>query len=606
MEHGTLQFNTILIFVPLLGLGAQWLAWQFRIPAIILLILAGAIFGPILGIIQPQAQLGQLLSPLVKVFVALILFEGGLSLHLYEFREASNGVGRLIFPSVPISWGLYTLCAHYSVGFNWPMSLIFGAIIVVTGPTVIIPLLRHANLKRRPSSYIKWEGIINDPLGALLAVLVFQYFLFSATGEGWQQILWSLAQGCIVALILGVGGSYLLAKAFIRGYVPEFLKSATILGAVLMAYALSNAVQDEAGLLATTLFGLVIGNIGLPSTIEIRRFNETLGVLLISGVFILLTANIELASFLNLDWKAALLIFSVIFIARPLAIFISMIGSDVTYPERILLAFVAPRGIVAAAVAGVFAYDLIKIDFPQAQLLVPMIFLLIVASVIVYGFSISPLAKKLKLAAENNNGLLIVGASHWNTELAAALSKQKVKVLVVDTSWQRLKTARMQGLPYYYGQVLSENTGEELDLSEIGYILAATENDAYNVLVCTHFSHKFGRNKIFQLPILESFEEESRGELHPALIGRTILSQDYTSDDLSRLHFLGDRFQSTKFTEKFTPEEFKNQGIKEGFPVLLLRANGSLDFYSKENKPEPKVGDVLIIYGPVREDKSSS
>ncbi len=597
MDVTQLELNWILIFIPLLGLTSQWLAWYFRLPAIVLLTAMGLIFGPGLGILKPEAQFGELLSPLIRVCVALILFDGGLNLRFYEYREAASGVRRLVFPAVPIAWALYSIATHYIGGINWPLALIFGAIIVVSGPTVVIPLLRQANLKRRPASYIKWEGIINDPIGALLAIFIFQYFILSAAGQSWQHIVASMVLGAGTALILGGGGSYFIASAFRRGYVPEYLKIPVVFGAVLIVFALSSSVQDGAGLLATTLFGLVFGNLNLPSIEDIRRFNETTGILLVSSVFILLTANIDLAILFNLNWQYFLLLLMIIVVIRPMIVFISMLGSKVEFAERVLLACAAPRGVVAAAVGGVFAYDLTLRHFPQANMLLPMVFVLIVTSVVVYGFSLPFIGKKLKLAAEQKNGLLIIGASPWSIELAEVLVNHHIKVIIADASWQRLQAARMKNIPYFYGQILSERAEERIEFSEIGYILAASHNDAFNVLVCSHFTHKLERKNIVHLPVLENNEEDIRGGLDSALTGLSLFTQNYVYDDLIKLHYQGYHFRSRHFTGKFTQSDAEKIASQEEIPVFILRVNGEFSFFTQKNTPKVEIGDILVLYG---------
>lgn len=597
MKNTGLCLNWIFIIIPLLGLSAQWISWYFRLPAIVLLSAAGILFGPILGIVQPEVQFGGLLSPLINASVALILFEGGLNLRLFEFKEAGSGVRRLIFPGVPIAWGLYSLCTHYIGGINWHLALVFGAIIVVSGPTVIGPLLRQAHLKRRVASYIKWEGIINDPIGALLAVIVFQYYVFTFVGEPWHQIFWCLLRGCIVALALGAGGSYLLARAFLRGYVPEYLKRPIIFCAVLIISALSNAAQDEAGLLASTLFGLVLGNAGLPSIGEVRRFNESLCILLISCVFILLTANLDFASMLYLNWRCLLTIFTIIFVARPLTILFSTWGSVISYRERLLLACIAPRGIIAAAIGGVFAYRLEEIGCPQTQLLVPMLFSTVFASVVVYGFTFPYIAKRLNLAAKKDNGLLIVGASQWSIEFAATLTKHQIPVVIVDSSWNKLKSARMQNLTYIYGQALSEELENQVDMSEIGYALAASDNDAFNILVCSHFSHEFGRNKVLHLPMLDTHEQGRRASFQPSLSTQKLFLSEWSYADLQNFHDQGFRFQSTKFTDLYSSEQYFAD-FSKSILVVLIRHDGTLSFFTKNNQPNPQSGDILISYAP--------
>jgi len=262
-EHITM----ILALVIALGIAAQWIAWRLRLPAIILLSLFGLLAGPVFGWIRPSEDLGVLLHPVIKLGVAVILFEGGLTLRLHELQEAASGVRRLVTLGVLFVFVLGSAAAHYIAGLAWPVAMVFGAITTVTGPTVIIPLLRQAKLRRRPASYLKWEGIVNDPTGALLAVLAFQYFMF-AQEEGLTQLLVHMGVGLGFAAALGGGSAWLLAWLYRRGAVAEYLKGPVALAAALVVYVLANAAFEEAGLLAATIMGVVLGNMGLPSIAE--------------------------------------------------------------------------------------------------------------------------------------------------------------------------------------------------------------------------------------------------------------------------------------------------------------------------------------------------
>ncbi|HUW75568.1 MAG TPA: cation:proton antiporter, partial [Gallionella sp.] len=285
----TNNLTGFIVLVATLGISAQWLAWRFHLPAILLLSIAGLAVGPWLGWINPGAQLGTMLNPLVGVLVAIILFEGGMNLRFHELKEAGPGVMRLGTAGVGITFLLGSMAAHYVGGLSWPVAVLFGAIIVVTGPTVIMPMLRQARLKQRPASLLKWEGIINDPTGALLAVLVFEYFSYLGSGAAFMQVLSGLGIAISAATALGVGGGYLLGKAFSRDYVPEFLKAPVTLGYVLLCYGLANQAQHEAGLLATTLLGMTLGNMQLRSIDELRRLKEYVSILLVSAIFVILT-----------------------------------------------------------------------------------------------------------------------------------------------------------------------------------------------------------------------------------------------------------------------------------------------------------------------------
>ncbi|MDX1269555.1 MAG: cation:proton antiporter, partial [Oceanisphaera sp.] len=290
------------------GIFCQWLAWRFRLPAIVLLASAGLLLGPFTGWIQPQEDFGGGLSAVIPLFVAVILFEGGLNLELHELRGAAQVVRRLTSVGVLLAWLAGSLTAHWVGGLSWPVALLLGAILVVTGPTVIIPLLKHANINRRTASYLKWEGIINDPLGVLLAVLVFQYFVYSGNGVALQSVLGSLVLAVAVAVALGGGLGYGLGYAFRRSWVPEYLKAPVIIAWVILINALSNLVQHESGLLAVTIMGVVMGNMGLRSIDEMRRFKEYITILLVSFLFVVLTASLDPDLLTHLNWRLWLMV----------------------------------------------------------------------------------------------------------------------------------------------------------------------------------------------------------------------------------------------------------------------------------------------------------
>lgn len=321
-----------------------------------LLTIAGFVVGPLTGLLNPIDDFGELLEPLVQLAVAVILFEGGLNLHFHELGRAGPAVGRLIGVGLVVSFTLGSMLAHFAGGLSWPVACVFGAIIVVTGPTVIVPLLRQARLRARPASLLKWEGIVNDPLGAVLAVVVFEYFvLFENEGNVFDlgmTAVGSLGGAAALGWFAGVG----LGACYRRGWVPEYLKGPMILTTVIATYAIGNLLLAEAGLLTVTTLGLAFGNANLPSIEELRRFKENITTILVSGLFIVLTANLDVALWRALDWRDALLIFAVIFVLRPVVVFIATLGTDLSWQERLLVGWIAPRGIVAAAVAGAGAF----------------------------------------------------------------------------------------------------------------------------------------------------------------------------------------------------------------------------------------------------------
>jgi NhaP-type Na+/H+ or K+/H+ antiporter len=586
-----------IVLVATLGIAAQWLAWRFRFPAILLLSIAGLVVGPWLGWINPGAQLGAMLEPLVGLLVAIILFEGGMNLRFHELREAGPGVVRLGTAGVAITWLLGSVAAHYVGQLSWPVAALFGAIIVVTGPTVIMPMLRQARLKQRPASLLKWEGIINDPTGALLAVLVFEYFSYLGSGAAFVQVLTGLAAALAAAAALGGGGGYLLGKAFSRDFVPEFLKAPVTLAFVLLCYAMANLAQREAGLLATTLLGMTLGNMQLRSIEELRRLKEYVSILLVSGIFVILTANLDPHILTRLDWRSAALIALVVFAVRPVSVLLSTLGLGMDWRERLLLAWIAPRGVVAVTVAGVFAISMGAQGYGGAELLLPLIVTLVLVTVVLHGSTLGWLARRLGLAAASQNGILMVGASSWSTDLAIELKEMKIPVLIADSSWYNLSQARLSGIRTHYGEILSEHAEMELDLSDMGLLLATTSNDAYNAFVCTRFAPDFGRNKVFQLPMHSAPEQESKS-IKLAHRGVFAMAPVATNEELERRKYRKWHFKKNHFTKTFSFENYLQVESDEALPLLLLRPDGEVLFHSEEFPLAPVEGDVLLSYVP--------
>ena len=587
------HLTEILALLLVLGIGAQWLGWRFQIPAIVLLTLCGLIIGPVLGILRPSEALGETYQPLIKLAVAAILFEGGLSLRLSELKQAAAGVNRLITVAVVLVLALSATAAHFIVGLAWPVALIFGAITIVTGPTVILPLLRQARLKKRPASYLKWEGIVNDPVGAVLVVVIFDYFVGADAGL-LDDTLLHLATGVGAALVLGGVGGWLLGRAFLGGLVPEYLKGPVALAAALGVYALSNLVLEEAGLIAATLMGVVLGNMNLPSIGELRRFKEYIAVLLVSGVFLLLTADLDPRIMLALDWRSGLLIAAVILLVRPAAIWLSTIGAGMSWQERTLVGWIAPRGVVAAAVAGVFGPALAERGVAGAELLLPLVFTLILTTVLLHGFSLGWLARRLDLSAQRRGGLIISGATAWSSGLAVALHKLDVPVMVADNAWHRLRKARLGGVPVFFGELLSEHAENALELGAYGSLLAATNNDAYNALVCAHYAPELGRQQVFQLAADEMAEQRRPS---PAARGRTALTDALQYEDLQRAWYQGWSFHSTGLTDAFGLEQFQATLPAEAMPVLVVGANKQVRMMEAGKPLKAAPGERVLWFG---------
>ncbi len=592
-----------------LGVGAQWLAWRLQWPAIVMMSLAGLLVGPVaalvLGapILDPEHDFGPLLRPIIAVAVAVILFEGGLALDFAELRGTSKAVRRLVLVGAPVGWVLGALSARYAAGLPWDLSWLFGGLLVVTGPTVILPLLRQAKLAGRPAAILKWEGIVNDPVGALAAVFVYEVIRFTADGEPWFVALGWILGAALIGGALGFAAGIAMARAFRGGVVPEFLKAPLILAAVLTCFAVADAIAHETGLLAVTVFGITLGNSRIASIGEMRRFKETIAILLVSGVFVILTASLTVDTIQALDWRAAAFVGAMLFVVRPVTVWTATIGSGLSWKERALVGWIAPRGIVAVAVASFFAGELLAIDRPEAASLTPLAFAMVFATVILHGFTIKPIAGRLGLAVSGPEGVLIVGANMWSLSLAKALQELEIPVLLADTNWLRLRRARLDGVPTFYGEILSEAADHRLDHARYGWLIAASSNDAYNALACVEFAPEIGRHRVFQLPGGIGEKDESREIIFTAR-GRTLIRKGRSFDALSADWFQGWRFRATKLSEEYPLKKFLEERGENVDLVAERRPDGKVYLLGPTTPPKGGDGAVMVWFAPPKPDEN--
>ncbi|NDV01561.1 cation:proton antiporter [Pseudoroseicyclus tamaricis] len=574
------------------GVGAQWIAWRMQLPAIVLMLIVGLIFGPVLGVLNPQETIGDLSGPIISLAVAIILFEGGLTLNLRGLRDAASGVRRLIFPGAVLGWVLSVLALHYVAGLSWETSWVFGGIMIVTGPTVIAPLLRQARLARRPAALLQWEAIANDPLGALAAVLAFEIVLVARAAETAPAAIRDLVLGILLATGLGFAVGRGLAWSFRNARVPEYMKVPVIFVAVLGAFSLSDALLHESGLLTVTILGLVLANSRLASLQEVRRFKEHATVLLVSGVFILLAASFDVAALERLDWRAPLFVAVVILLVRPAAVFLSLLGTDIPQKERVLVAFTGPRGVVLMAVAGLFGERLTEAGVADGYDIIPLAFLLVAATVVIHGFSLKPLAQALGLSRAVP-GLMILGANRFTLALSEALTKAEVPVILTDTNHYRLGPARQAGVETYSGDILSEAAEHRVELIRYNTLLAASDNEAHNTLVATDLAPEFGRENVWQLR--RAREDSPRHALPASLGGRTPLGEK-SLGELEGMMAEGWRARVTKLTEEFTFDDWRARQ-PEALVFAVINDDG-LKILGPEDEVKSTDGTRLVALVP--------
>jgi NhaP-type Na+/H+ or K+/H+ antiporter len=577
-----------------IGIGAQWIAWRLRLPSILLLLIFGFAAGPVTGFLNPDKLMGNLLSPFVAISLALILFEGGMSLKIADIIENRKVVRNLLSIGVAATWFIASTSAYIVLGLDPLLSILLGSILVVTGPTVIVPLLLHVRPSGKVGPILRWEGIMNDPLGAILAVLVLEGILASAPHEAALMTASGIMKTIISGGATGFLGAMILIR-MIRSYsVPDRLLEVVSLMIVVIVFTASELMQEESGLLGATLMGIVLANQSSVDIQSIIKFKESLRTLLISLLFIILSARLPL-SYINYINSSSLIFLGIlIFVARPTAVALSTYRSDLSWKEKLFIAWIAPRGIVAAAIASIFGLYLSGQGLPQAEMLAPVTFMVVAGTVAIYSLTAAPLAWYLKLASRSPNGFLIVGAHPWARKIASVLKAQGLAVLLVDTNSANTAEAFKEGFSTYHGSIISESILDEIDISDLGHLLALTSNDMVNSIACIQFKEIFGRKEVYQIrPETTGFRgKETVAPLH--LHGRFLFSPEVTYAYLDQRFNSGASLTINEFTEHFKYDPSKPIYDANAVPLMLINDSGSVQLFTEDDKPIPCAGQKLV------------
>ncbi len=499
----------------ILGILAQWVAWRFKLPAILPLILIGLLVGPIAAEylsedgakwIEPIWNGTKGLFPgdglyyFVSLAISIILFEGGLTLRKDEIKNVGPVITKLITLGSIVTFFLAAVAAHYFFDLNWEISFLFSALIIVTGPTVITPILRNIPLKKDVSAVLKWEGILIDPIGALVAVLVFE-FISVGGGSGFTKTAF-VEFGKILLFGTTFGFTFAHALKFVinRNMIPHYLLNVVSLSTVLLVFVESDIFAHESGLLAVVVMGMVLGNSKLQNLNEILYFKESLSVLLISILFILLAANINMSDLLLLyNWKTALLFGTVVFIIRPLAVFLSTGQSKLRINEKLFISWVGPRGIVAAGIASLFGSKLMKQGIEGAEYITPLVFMIVLGTVLLNATTARLIAKGLGVFLTKSDGILVIGAGQLSRLIAKYLKDNNRHVMLVDSNASNIEKAKELGLEAAKGDIYSQDLSNDIELNDIGFLLALTGNAEINTYAINKFRDQFGENGSFRL-----------------------------------------------------------------------------------------------------------
>ncbi|ORT51129.1 sodium:proton antiporter [Vibrio sp. qd031] len=587
--------------VGVIGLVCQWVAWQVRLPAILFLLIAGIVAGPITGVLDPEALLGPLLFPLISLAVAVILFEGSLTLNFNQIKGVSNTVWSIITIGALVSWAVTSVACYYLIGFDWSLSLLFGSLTVVTGPTVIVPLLRTVRPTSKLANILRWEGILIDPLGALFVVMVYEFIVSQSETHSLQVF----AAIVLIGFVLGVGSGVLVATLIRRRWLPEYLQPFAVLTILLAVFAFSNSLEDESGLLTVTVMGMWLANAKGVNISHILHFKENLTIVFITGLFILLAARIQISDFETLGMGAIGLFVVIQLLSRPLSIFVATLRSNLTFNEKGFLAWVAPRGIVAASVSSLFAIKLTNLGVEGAQLLVPLIFMVIIGTVVLQSATARPMARALQVAEPSPRGFLIVGANDVAIKLGQAIQKYDCRVVMSDSNWDYISAARMAGLENYYGNPTSSHAEEYLDLIGIGHVVALTPDKHFNAVASMQYVAEFGQRKVFSLHDTASDNDFDKHLLSEGSAGTPLFAGNTSYKKLASLISQGAEVKHTKISDSYTYEDYTDTNKANAVvPLFIVNSKNRIQMVNDINTKPPVSGETVVSLVKVSDTKS--
>lgn len=581
----TVQLTAILF----LGIFTKWISTAARIPSILLLLIVGVAAGPITGLINPGETLGELLIPITSLSVAIILFEGGLSLKFQDIKSVHQLIRNLVTFGAAAGFFATFLFLHFALGFETPFSLLLSAILMITGPTVITPLLHHLHIKQPVRSTLKWEGIVIDPVGALTAVILFEAILHQAESSFWGVIGSTLLKAAAIGLFFGGLGALIIYYSMKRFWIPDPLHSPVTLVIMLLMFTCSNLLQEDSGLLSVTIMGIALANQYKVMVSHIIDFKENLRVILISFLFIVLAGMMDLRSILETAEISALIFLFLIFIARPLGVFFS--GAFFTLPvnQALFMCFLAPRGIVCAVIASLFGLRLTEIGYADAELLMPVTFAIIGGTVTFYSIAAPIAAKLLGVSTLDEKGILIMGANPLARAIGSVLQDEGFDVQHIDPHYQKAADTKKSLLKVFTGTFL-EYEKEHLDqFDEMSMFLAMTENNDINSMAVSHMRSHFDESALFQLPT-------NTKKIRESLMGQQLFSNPYDYETLSHLLAKGAVIKATQLTPEFTYDDWK-ETYQEKNAILLfyINSSGTLIPQTKDSPLEPTSSGKLIF-----------
>lgn len=587
----------------ILGILAQWVAWRFKIPAILPLILIGLLVGPIAAKffsedgtkwIEPiwngEKGLfpGDSLYYFVSLAISIILFEGGLTLKRSEVKNVGPVITKLITVGSLITFFGAGVAAHLIFGLSWELSFLFSGLIIVTGPTVITPILRNIPLKKDISAVLKWEGILIDPIGALVAVLVFEFISVEGDSGFTKTAFMEFGKIVLFGTTFGFTFAHGLAFAINKKLIPHYLLNVVSLSVVLLVFVESELFAHESGLLAVVVMGMVLGNSKLENLKELLYFKESLSVLLISILFILLAANINIDDLeLLYNWQTAVLFLIVVLIIRPLAVFASTHKSGLKLNERLFISWVGPRGIVAAGIASLFGSKLMKQGVPGAEYITPLVFMIVLGTVLLNATTARLFAKIVGVFLTKSEGILIVGASKVSRLLASYLAENDRSVVLIDSNQTNIQKAKEMGLEAITTDIYSNTISDNIELNDVGYLMALTASTQINQYAINKFANQFGENGAFRLVSKDEMNDDNNNPKE-GLFSHT--------DDFDTLNSVCKKYPNIQEIELRDVEhylaliDFTNHQ-KDCIPLFIKDSNNDLRIISSHNDGVVEIGE---------------
>ncbi len=611
--------------VLILGILAQWVAWRIKVPAILPLLIIGLVVGPFstfwtadgLKLLDPvwNEKLGHGLFPkehlfhFVELAIGLILFEGGLSLQRDELKGVGPSIINLITLGSLVTFVGGAILAHFIMDLDWAMSFLFAGLIIVTGPTVIGPILRNLPLKRNISAILKWEGILIDPIGALVAVLMYEFIHISHstefggggafTGDAFKHFL-------LIALVgtaLGFFLAHLLRIFLQRHWVPHYLLTVFTLAFVLAAFVGSHNLVPDSGLLTVVVLGMVVGNMEMPHKNEIIYFGESISILLIAVLFILLSASMDIKDLeLLLDWRVGVLFAAIIFVLRPIGVFLSTMKSSLTTNEKLFISWVGPRGIVAAGIASLFGSKLAADGIAGAEYITPLVFMVVLGTVILNATGAGIIAKLLGVLLEKSNGILMVGAHRASRLIAKYLKDNGKHVILIDSNTGNIDKAHEEGIDAYTVDIYKDDLRNNADLNDVGILMAMTGSAEVNQYTLDNLTKDFGENGAFRLTSVNELQnpdtaaDDNLFSKNDDFINLLEVARDYPSIselEINSAEELSNILTQINEQEKAIPLFIKREESGEfdivlsgiGIQELKFAEGDKLIFLGKFNKP---------------------